>query len=120
MSTKPSNNYINRKLQWSGAFLSILCGIHCAALPIILLLAPTMSSQIVNHFWMDLLVIASIIVIGYFTIWVDYRKRHKDKSVLMAFLVGILLLLGSHLIDVRWMEISFALLGGALLAGSQF
>ena len=120
MSNKTTPASLKTKLHFTGMSLSILCAVHCALLPIILLISPALSAGIANHYWVDSLIIASILVIGYFTIWMDFRKRHGEKLVVIAFVLGILLMMGGHFSAIKWLELCCSVAGGFLLAGAQY
>ncbi len=103
--------------------LSLLCAFHCLALPLLLVLLPSMASlQLDNeafHFWMILAVLPTSIyalTLG--------CKQHKRTYLLVLGAVGLALLLSAVLLPESLFgergEKIFTLLGAGLISIAHF
>lgn len=71
--------------------LSLLCTLHCLALPLLILLLPTVSTVFLAdesvHFYMVMMVLP----ISSFALWIGY-KEHGSTRILLQGIFGLLLL----------------------------
>ncbi len=71
--------------------LSLLCTIHCLALPLLMLLLPTVSAVFLAdegfHFYMVLMVLP----ISSFALWVGF-KQHRSSKILLQGITGLIIL----------------------------
>ena len=103
--------------------LSLLCAVHCLALPVFLILFPSMASLGLNnealHFWVMLAVIPTSVyalTLG--------CKQHKRMHLLVVGLIGLIFLLFAVSIPASLLgetgEKVFTLLGSGLIAFGHF
>jgi hypothetical protein len=82
----------NVRLEKMGFYLSVLCAVHCIAMPLIITLLPFMGSSFLNdHSW-ELFLIGLSMLLGVWVLWSDYQK-HQIR-------LPLLLLVGSFLIKL--------------------
>lgn len=113
------NKFINASDK-AAIVLSFLCVLHCIALPIILIILPSVSSLLAFdnerfHLWL----VFAVIPISVFAIISGYF-HHRQTSVVLLGAIGLLVLIGAALFAHDTMgekgEVIFTLLGSALIA----
>lgn len=71
--------------------LSLLCTLHCLAMPLLILILPTVSAVFLAdegfHFYMVMMVLP----ISSFALWVGYNQHHSFK-ILLQGLTGLIIL----------------------------
>jgi carbon starvation protein CstA len=100
--------------------LSFMCVLHCLALPLILILLPTVSGLLaLNNEEFHLWLVFAVIPISLFAVLSGYL-HHKRTTVLLASLIGLAMLivavaLGHDLLGEKG-EVIFTLMGSVLIA----
>jgi hypothetical protein len=95
---------------------SLLCAIHCAAIPIVLSFSALGSLHFLSNPWIEWAFITLGGVLVLFSIYPSYIKAHKNKNPLAYALVGFLSIgLGRLHLNEIW-EVGFTVMG-ALLVG---
>jgi uncharacterized membrane protein YfhO len=79
-------------LDFAGMAASILCALHCIALPLFLSLGLTTSSSLLHNHSFDIAIIGIGIVIACLSLLSDYKK-HKSILPLSCILVGFVVLI---------------------------
>ena len=80
-----------------GATGSMLCAVHCAALPLVLAIAPAIGAGFANHaFEVGFIAFAS--VLGLTSLILGYR-RHRIARALLLLVPGIMLLWTAVLVE---------------------
>ena len=103
--------------------LSLLCTLHCLALPFVLVLFPSMAAlQLDNeayHFWM----IIAVIPISMYALTLGC-KQHKRKYLLVVGSVGLMFLLMAVFLPEpligEWGEKSLTLIGASIIAVGHY
>jgi O-antigen/teichoic acid export membrane protein len=99
-----------------GTALTLLCSVHCVATPFLALFIPVLNNHGVD--WLELAIIAGVIILGSSSLWHGYKGHHGDKRPLSLFAVGVfLLLMGmfTHSLEVEILHRSL-MIGGSLLS----
>jgi hypothetical protein len=73
-----------------GLWASIACAVHCAAMPVALLLAPALGLSVFGGFDLDQLFVLFATVLGVAMLAMGYR-RHRKASVWWVLLAGLAL-----------------------------
>ena len=102
--------------------LSLLCAVHCLALPVVIALAPALASLAIAdesfHLWM----VAVVIPVSAYALVLGCRK-HRCMSVLVTGAVGLLVLgltpIAGHDLLGESGERALTLLGASLIAWSH-
>ena len=111
------NQFIGLHLDFIGFSASMLCAVHCAALPFLLSLAPLAGLQFLENPWIEYCIILLSFFIASSALIHGYRKHHQKKlSVLIAILGFILIAVGHLFESSEWWEIVFTSLGGVTIA----
>lgn len=78
-------------LDFAGVTASVICAIHCMAVPVILSLGIVNSSHWIHNHGIDMAVIATGIIIAALSLVSDYKK-HKSLIPLITIIIGFGLL----------------------------
>ncbi len=110
------DRFVGLHLDFVGFSASMLCAVHCAALPFLLSLAPLAGLQFLNDPWIEYVIILTSFFIASYALLHGYRRHHKKPLALIIVTVGFLLILIGHLLDDEWIEIILTSCGGATIA----
>lgn len=118
------------KSQKIALILSFACAIHCAALPVLMVLmaiAPTLSFLTWFHWFenekIEWMFILSMLVIGFYGLFHGYRNHHHNKAPIVFFTIGVSLMILIHLVaghQLGFLSLSLSLLAAILVVWSQW
>lgn len=102
-----------------GFMASMLCAIHCAALPLILTFSALSGLAFLGNHMVEFvfLIISTIIAIWSFI--PSYRKHYNKKPLKIAA-VGFLFLIGSRFLPHGFMEHFITAIGGIIVAIAHY
>lgn len=104
----------NHLLYKTGIFLSVLCLIHCIAMPFVLISMPFIAKNYVSHSNEIILIIISFLL-GIYLILKDY-KTHKNKIPFFIILMaGVIYTAGFTIFNEKY-ELYFTITGSILMA----
>jgi len=106
------------KLERFGAGMSLLCAIHCAAMPVLVVMLPFMGSQLEDSHWAEFLLIGVAASIGYVTLGMSFR-RHGRPLPLLLLTIGLFMVWAGHAFLPHAIGTAVAVAGGLTLAGAQ-
>lgn len=108
-----------------GIFFSVLCCIHCMAIPALIIFAPVIGQYFKNPF-IHLSTMALVIPIGFYAFF-SKLKVHRNKKPLYIGLTGMLLLVLGHSFHAllendlgEILEISSSIVGGISLVWAHW
>jgi hypothetical protein len=96
---------------------SLLCAVHCIALPIFFTTLPLLGIEIIENMWIETTTILISMLIGGWAIWQGYKKYHHRVSLPLIFLLGILLMVSGNFLHGETAEIATKLIAAVLLVG---
>ncbi|MBK9149792.1 MAG: MerC domain-containing protein [Saprospiraceae bacterium] len=102
----------------AGFFTSLLCAIHCSAVPVLMSLGLIGTGSWLHNHAFDWVVIGIGIVIAGYSIVGDFFRRHRNIRPLITALVGFLFLFTGMVEHHGWMLV-FSVIGGLLVAYSH-
>ena len=108
-----------RQIAGLGSIASIVCAVHCALMPIVLFLAPTLSETLLHDPALEWGVLGFIVLVGGFGLLRGFRVHGRWAPTIWAslgFLLFAVALLAFHGSTLGGM---LALSGGLLLAFAQ-
>ena len=112
-------NFKSIDLDKLGMTVSILCAIHCLAMPFLLIAGIIGSLSWLNHPFIEWgLIILTLAIAGKSLIY-SYRWKHQSITPLLLASVGALLLIISR-IEIGVPEHFITALGGSILAISHY
>ena len=94
---------------------SVACSIHCVVFPLLFTTLPFFDVELMENIYLELGTIAISLLIGGWAIWKGYRRHHRNKSILVLFIVGITAMLTSNFVDVERIEMALKFSGATLL-----
>jgi hypothetical protein len=99
----------------AGFWTSLLCAIHCSALPILLALGQASQWAWLHNHAVDWIIIGIGIVIAAYSLLGDYRDDHQNPRPLIMAGVAFTFLMIGMIHHHGWMLV-FSVSGGLLLA----
>ena len=109
------NQFVSWNLDFVGFSASLLCAIHCAALPFLLTLAPLAGLQFLDNHWIEIGMIILSLFIATSSLLGSYRT-HRRYGALMIAMLGFGLILAGKLLEGEWQEMLFTSSGGFAIA----
>lgn len=94
-----------------GIILSVICAIHCMAMPFFLIFAPIFLSSFAYSSLMEWVLVLSSFLLAAILLYMDYRKHQKSLPLILLLLaIGIKSL--EFIINVHSLEWIFGILLG--------
>ena len=110
------NQFIGLHLDFIGFSASLLCAIHCAALPFLLSMAPLAGLQFLDNHWIEYIIILLSFFIASSALIHGYRRHHHKLLALTVAVIGFVLIGAGQLLDPEWKEVLLTSSGGATIA----
>jgi hypothetical protein len=101
-------------LDFAGMAASILCALHCIALPLLISFGLTTGSQLMHDHTFDIVIIGVGIGIACLSLFSDYKK-HRSFLPIATIIVGFILLIGGLKAGHGWMHAAISVLGSILV-----
>ncbi|WKN44169.1 MerC domain-containing protein [Tunicatimonas pelagia] len=86
------NKFVGLHSDFVGFSASLLCALHCAALPFLLTLAPLAGLQFLRNPWIEYTLILISFCIACYALIPGYRRYHRKPLALILVLLGFLLI----------------------------
>ncbi len=99
-----------------GFTASMLCAIHCAALPFLLTLLPLTGLHFLTNPWVEYAIILLSLFIASYALVHGYRRHHHRKTALTVVFAGFVLIGAGHLLTHVWLEVVLTSLGASVIA----
>ncbi|WP_185152548.1 MerC domain-containing protein [Fulvivirga aurantia] len=109
-----TSRFVGLHLDLIGFSSSVLCAIHCAALPFLLSLAPLANLQFLNNPWVEYAIIIASFLIACFALIHGYSRHHHKPQALVLVVMGFVLISTGHLAE--WNEAVFTTFGATIVA----
>src|ERR1700680_1069082 len=90
------NNSMKISLDAIGIGASFICAIHCALLPLLLIVLPLTGLEFLHSNVLDFTLLGTSFLIGCFALLRGYRKYHHKKNAILLFALGFPILAISH------------------------
>ena len=110
------NKFVGLHLDFIGFSASMLCAIHCAALPFLLTMAPLAGLQFLDNPWIEYTIILLSFFIASNALTHGYRRHHKKLLALIIAIAGFILIGVGQLLQIEWQEILLTSIGGMTIA----
>ncbi len=112
------SKFISLNLDFLGFSASMLCALHCLALPFVLTFGALSGlSWIGNHAIESFFIFLSILLASLSLIQ-GYRKEHQQLTAIYVVLFGFLIILVSRFMDGNW-HVILAGIGGCAVAAAH-
>ena len=109
-------------LDKAGMTASLICAVHCAAMPFVITLLPLVGLGFLANEWVEWLLIGLSAVLGISSLCLGYRS-HRSRRALATLSVGLALVVIGHIAEERageWIGISLLVLGGCTVASAHW
>lgn len=103
-------------LHKTGLWLSILCTIHCLAMPVILTALPFLGNTLINETTEHILIVASLII-AVFLLSKDYQVHQNRLPFILLFVSIVLNFVGVFLVN-KSNETIFVVLGASCMSAA--
>ena len=110
------NQFVGLHLDFVGFSASLLCAVHCAALPFLLSLAPLAGLQFLENPWIEYTIILVSFFVASYALVHGYRRHHRKALALIIVTIGFFFIGAGHLLHMEWTEVVFTSCGGTLIA----
>lgn len=94
-----------------GVMTSLLCAIHCALLPLLVVSLPVMGINIIHNIRFEYGMIGLAFIIGIGALWHGFRRHHHRILPVLLFSCGMILLIAKQI----WHDYELAILPFAVL-----
>jgi hypothetical protein len=102
-----------------GICVSTLCGIHCLALPVLLLVGAETWIQFVYHESVEKLLLSSALVIALIAFIPGYLS-HRRHYIMVLFISGFLLLASGEAYEDVYARVAISAFGAAVVVYAHF
>ncbi|KAA2244768.1 MerC domain-containing protein [Chitinophaga agrisoli] len=82
-----------------GIGASLLCAVHCAVLPLMMMLLPLMGFQLLENEALEYGLMGFTFLVGSIALYRGYRYHHRQGKPLLLFITGLVLLLLGHFLQ---------------------
>ena len=106
------------RLSLVGMGLSLLCAIHCATLPLLITILPTVGGSLMENAFLEWGLIGTGFFIGSWSVMNGYRNYHDNLMVVIASFIGFGLIMSHLVLHVHNPILSIA--GGLIVGIAQF
>src|ERR1700744_2275904 len=111
---------ISAKLDRVGVVASTLCAIHCASLPLVIVLLPSTGLNFLSDPRVEWLMIFTAAIVGFFSLGISFLRIHKRIVPLLLFFAGLTTIAISHAELDGWREGLLVASGGILIVIAHF
>lgn len=109
MITFAKHIHENNNIKRVGFYMSLICAIHCIAMPILITLLPFLGGSFMsNHSW-EIWFIAGSLVFAGVLLWSDFRKHNNPLPLYL--LIGTMIV---KVLEIAWFGHQFEFLTGSL------
>lgn len=114
-----------RKINWDllGISASILCAIHCALLPLLLVSLPVLGVNIIHNATFEYGMIVLAFLVGSLALSHGFLRHHRHPGPWLLFTAGMLLLVAKqvwHQYELRFLPFAVILIIGAHVLNYRF
>lgn len=114
-----------RKINWDilGISASILCAIHCAILPLLLVSLPVLGVNIIHNAAFEYGMIFLAFLVGSLALLHGFRHHHRHPGPWLLFTAGLLLLIAKqiwHQYELWFLPFAVAFVIGAHVVNYRF
>lgn len=109
-------------LDKAGMTASLICAVHCAAMPLIITLLPLIGLSFLANEWVEWTLIGISAVLGVSSLCLGYRQ-HRSRRALAMLSVGLALIVIGHIAEKHVTSaygVSLLVLGGCTVASAHF
>lgn len=109
-------------LDKAGMTASLICAVHCAAMPFVITLLPLVGLGFLANEWVEWMLIGLSAVLGISSLCLGYRS-HRSRRALAMLSVGLALVVIGHIAEKRTegiVGVGLLVLGGCTVASAHW
>ena len=110
------NQFVGLHLDFVGFSASLLCVLHCVALPFLLSLTPLAGLQFIDNPWVEYVIILLSLFIASNAFLRSYNRHHQKSLVLIIAVLGFILIGIGQVLEPEWKEVLLTSSGGVIIA----
>lgn len=80
-----------------GVGASVICAIHCAVWPLLLMLLPIAGNSLHEHEYLEYALLSFSFLVGIWSLGRGYLLKHKRAASLLLFIISFCILVFAHL-----------------------
>jgi hypothetical protein len=111
-------NILKLNLDKIGISASVLCAIHCAAVPFVITLLPLWGLDFIANEWFEIGMICLSLLLGIWSLGKSIKSHHHVSPILMLIL-GFLSIAIGHFYGIPVIESILIPLGGLIIAAAH-
>jgi uncharacterized membrane protein YhaH (DUF805 family) len=111
---------LSPRLDNVGITASILCAIHCAAIPVLFTSLPLIGLGFLANACVEWGMIIFALLIGFYSIGLSYRRVHHRPVPVIMLLLGFVIIMAGHAFAAGKTEAFIVPVGGILIAAAHF
>ena len=109
----------NLVLDRIGMCTSVVCMIHCLAIPFFLIFGFDSMLRLIDQEWIELAIIGFALIIGIFS-FIGGFVSHRQHFIPVLFIAGFLLIVNGEAIEESWVSLSLSLAGAFIIIYAHF
>ncbi len=113
------SKFISTNLDFLGFSASMLCAVHCMALPVLLAIGALSGLAWLEHPMVETVFIGLSFLIATWSLTRGYLSQHRHFTAIRMVVIGFVLLLLSRFVENEW-EAILAGLGGVTIASAHW
>lgn len=113
-------NIKNKTIDVIAITSSIICAIHCAAIPIVLSFSSLSSLHFLENPYIEWTFILLGLAFVFLSLWPSYKKTHLNKKPLLCAFFGFALIALGRLDFTELWEVSNTVIGAILVATAHY
>lgn len=102
-----------------GMCTSVVCILHCLAMPMFLILGLDSLLLILDREWVELGIILLALIIGISAFGSGF-VRHRQHFVPVLFIAGFLLLINGESVENAWLKVGLSVAGAMVIAYAHY
>lgn len=106
-------------LDKSGICVSILCMLHCLAVPLLLILGTDSLLLMIDQEWLELLIIITSFIIGSISFMQGFFQ-HRQHFIPILFCAGFLLIVNGESVKSTWVTVGLSIAGASIIAYAHY
>jgi hypothetical protein len=118
-NTVRTNSFLSINKDFLGFLASMLCAVHCAALPLILTVSAFSGLSFLGNHMIEFVFLGISLIIATWSLIPSYKKHHHNIKPLIIVGVGFVFLISSRFLPHGFTEHFITAIGGFVVAISH-
>lgn len=119
MANVNTNNFLSINKDFFGFLASMLCAVHCAALPLILTVSAFSGLSFLGNHMIEFVFLGISLIIATWSLIPSYTRHHRNIKPLVIVAIGFAFLISSRFLPHGFAEHFITAIGGCIVAVSH-